>query len=64
MTWAEMIQEQAKTLPVEQAREVLDFIGYLKTRQENQEWQNLTQAQSNTLEHVWDNPDDEVWNHV
>ncbi len=64
MTWAEMIQEQAKTLPVEQAREVLDFIGYLKTRQENQEWQNLIQAQNNALEHVWDHPDDEVWNHV
>jgi len=64
MTWAEMIQEQAKNLPVEQAREVLDFIGYLKTRQDNQEWQNLAQAQNSALAHVWDNPDDEVWNHV
>ena len=64
MTWAEMIQEQAKTLPIEQAREVLDFIGYLKARQEQHEWQNLVQAQSSALAQVWDNPDDEVWNHV
>ena len=64
MTWAEIIQEQAKTLPLEQAREVLDFIDYHKTRQKNQEWKNLIQAQNSALEHVWDNPDDEVWNHV
>jgi hypothetical protein len=32
MTVAELAYEQIKTLPDAQAREVLDFIGYLKQR--------------------------------
>ncbi|MBI3479108.1 MAG: hypothetical protein HY016_01940 [Nitrosomonadales bacterium] len=45
-------------------REVLDFIGYLKSRQEQAQWNDLMQAQEKSLASVWDNPDDEVWNHV
>lgn len=60
----EIVQEQLKALPEMQVREVLDFIGYLKSRQEKVQWNDLAQAQEKSLTNVWDNPDDEVWNHV
>ncbi|MCX7113352.1 MAG: DUF2281 domain-containing protein [Proteobacteria bacterium] len=63
MTLAELAFEHFKTLPDDQAREVLDFIGYLKTKQERDSIKNLISAQEITLRHIWDNPeDDEAWN--
>jgi hypothetical protein len=62
MSLSELAFEQIKTLPDELAREVLDFVGYLKARQERAEWQDLVQAQSSAMKAVWDNPEDEVWN--
>jgi hypothetical protein len=61
MTVAELAYEQIKTLPLAQAREVLDFIGYLKEKGDRAEWEDLMQAQTASLAAVWDNPDDEVW---
>jgi hypothetical protein len=62
MSVAELAYEQIKTLPESQAREVLDFIGYLKEKTERAEWQDLMRAQAASLAAVWDNPEDEVWN--
>ncbi|MBV5275388.1 MAG: DUF2281 domain-containing protein [Lamprocystis purpurea] len=62
MTVAELAYEQIKTLPEIEAREVLDFIGYLKEKSERVEWEDLMGAQAASLAAVWDNPDDEVWN--
>jgi len=62
MSVAELAYEQIKTLPENQAREVLDFIGYLKEKTERAEWQDLMGAQAASLAAVWDNPEDEVWN--
>jgi hypothetical protein len=62
MSLSELAFEQIKTLPDELAREVLDFVGFLKARQERAEWQDLVQAQSSAMKAVWDNPEDEVWN--
>ena len=63
MTLAELAFEHLKTLPDDQAREVLDFIGYLKTKQERATIMDLMTAQEMTLMHVWDNlEDDEAWN--
>jgi len=62
MTVSELAYEQIKTLPETQAREVLDFIGYLKEKTERAEWEDLMGAQSASLATVWDNPEDEVWN--
>jgi len=62
MTVAELAYEQIKTLPEIEAREVLDFIGYLKEKSERAEWEDLMAAQAASLAAVWDNPDDEVWN--
>lgn len=64
MGLAEIVQEQIKALPEGQVKEVLDFIGYLKSCQEQTQWSNMMQAQEKSLANVWDNPDDEVWNHV
>jgi hypothetical protein len=64
MTIADLVYEQVKTLPDQLAREVLDFVGYLRERQERQDWRNLAQAQAGSLAPVWDNAEDEVWNDV
>jgi hypothetical protein len=62
MTVAELAYEQIRTLPETQAREVLDFIGYLKEKNDRAEWENLMGAQTTSLASVWDNAEDEVWN--
>lgn len=64
MGLAEIVQEQIKALPEGQVKEVLDFIGHLKSRQDQTQWNDLMLAQKISLSNVWDNPDDEVWNHV
>jgi hypothetical protein len=64
MGLAEIVQEQIKALPEGQVKEVLDFIGYFKSRQEQTQWNDLMLAQKKSLAQVWDNPDDEVWNHM
>jgi hypothetical protein len=62
MTLAELAYEQMKTLPDEQAREVLDFIGFLKEKRERAEILDLMAALETALSHIWDNPeDDEAW---
>jgi hypothetical protein len=64
MTIAELIFEQAKTLPDQAAREVLDFIGYIRERRERGEWRDLMNAQSASLAPVWDNSEDQVWDNA
>ncbi len=64
MGLAEIVQQQIRAMPEGQVKEVLDFIGYLKTRQEQTQWSDLMRAQEKSLAQVWDNPDDEAWNHV
>ena len=64
MTLAELAFEHFKTLPDEQAREVLDFIGYLKMKEKNDrlEWEDLMNVQTESMKAIWDNPEDEAWN--
>ena len=64
MTIAELIYEQSKQLPEPLAQEVLDFVGYLRLKQERREWRDLIEAQSVALSHVWDNEADQVWDNV
>jgi hypothetical protein len=64
MTVAEQVYEQAKLLPEPLAREALDFVLFLRERQERGEWQNLKDAQATALASVWDNAADEAWNSV
>lgn len=62
MTIAEMVYEQVKGLPDQLAREVLDFVVYLRDRRDNSDWRDLMSAQSGSLVPVWDNAEDKVWN--
>ena len=57
--------EKLEALPPERIAEVEDFIDFLKDRSTDR---RLTQAASQTAEpslaHVWDNPDDAVYDHL
>ena len=64
MTIADVVYEQVKALPETLAREVLDFVGYLRERQDRADWRDLMNAQAASLAPVWDNAEDEVWNNV
>ena len=61
---ADLVYEQTKRLPEHLAREVLDFVGYLAERQEREQNRDLIQAQETGLRAVWDNAEDQVWDHV
>lgn len=64
MTIAELVYEQVKSLPDQLAREVLDFVGYLRERGDRADWRDLMNAQSASLAPVWDNAEDKVWDDV
>ncbi len=64
MNTAELIQKEIKLLPETEVKEVLDFIAFLKIRSERAKWENIMEAQMDSLSNVWDNDEDEVWNHV
>ncbi len=64
MNAIELIKQEIKTLPVDKAQKVLDFILFLKSRAENNQWQNLMMAQQHSLSTIWDNAEDEVWNEL
>ena len=64
MTIADLVYEQVKTLPDQLAREVLDFVGYLRERRERTEWRDLMNAQAAALAPVWDSAEDKVWDNV
>ena len=64
MTIADLIYEQSKKLPEHLAREVLDFVGFLAERQERDQGRDLLNAQETALKSVWDNAEDQGWDHV
>jgi hypothetical protein len=64
MTIADMVYEQVKTLPEPLAREVLDFVVFLRERGDRREWRDLMDAQATSLAPVWDNPEDKVWDNA
>jgi hypothetical protein len=61
MTIADIVYEQVKALPEPLAREVLDFVGYIRDRQDRADWRDLMNAQAASLAPVWDNAEDKVW---
>jgi hypothetical protein len=64
MTLADLVYEQVKELPEQLAREVLDFVGYLRQGRDRDQWRDLMNAQVTGLTTVWDNPEDQVWDDV
>jgi hypothetical protein len=61
---ADKIYEAAQSLPDLQAAEALDFIYFLKSRQALKEQRDLQNAQQISMQHVWSNDEDEVWNNA
>jgi hypothetical protein len=63
-TMADQIHAHAAKLPEPLAREVLDFIGYLEVKHGLRDLlsEDLKAAQQPAMQHVWENPEDEVWN--
>jgi len=63
-TTADKIHAHAARLRETLAREVLDFIGYLEVKHGPRDLltEDLKAAQQPAMQHVWDNPEDEVWN--
>lgn len=64
MNTAEQIYEQVKTFPEPVAMEVLDFVGYLKEKQDRAVHDNLIHAQEKSMKALWENETDEVWNNA
>lgn len=64
MNTAEMVYEQVKALPEPLAREVLDFVGYLVMKTQHEEINDLMKAQESSLEEVWNDAENDVWDHV
>jgi hypothetical protein len=60
MTIAELVYEQVKALPERLAREVLDFVGPLRERQDHADRRDLMNAQAGSLA-VWDNAEHKFW---
>jgi len=61
---AQKIYQAAQALPDAQATEALDFIYFLRSRQDLTEHRDLQAAQQPAMNHLWDNEAAEAWNHV
>jgi len=61
MTIADRVYEEVKTLPDPLAREVLDFVAFLRERGDRAEGRDLMNAQTTGLAAIWGNTDDAVW---
>ena len=61
MNIADMVYQRVKSLPEPLAREVLDFVEFLRERQDRADWRDLMNAQTLSLAPVWDNAEDKVW---
>ena len=62
MTLADEIFQEVSHLPEPLAREVLDFVVFLRQKSENVAANNLLLAQEPVLAAIWDNDEDNVWN--
>ena len=66
MSTAEQIIREIQKLPEPLAKKVLDFIGYIELKHGLKDAlsEEFKQAQTPVMQHIWDNPEDEVWNEM
>ncbi len=63
-TVKEILFNLIEEIPEDEISEVIDFIGYLKSKREKGLYVDLQKASESSLD-FWDNDiDDEVWNYV
>jgi hypothetical protein len=58
----ELLYERVKTLPEPLALEVLNYIAYLQDKETRGEISHLIKLQEQSMNTIWDNPEDDVWN--
>lgn len=58
----ELIYEKVKTLPEPLALEVLNYIAYLEDKEARAGINDLIKLQEQSMNAIWDNPGDDVWN--
>ena len=62
---SDRIYRETRGLPEPIAREVLDFIGYLRAKHGDQDDAiDLIRAQEGPMRRIWENSEDEAWNDV
>lgn len=63
MNIAEKIYKEASKLPVHLAKEVLDYLEYIEQKYASHdgEIQNLQEAQTKVMNHIWENEEDCIW---
>ncbi len=64
MSVAERLYEAAKDLPEPLIKEALDFVLFLRAQAERAALRDLMDAQQVAMRHLWDNPEDQVWDNV
>jgi len=64
MNITEDVINEIKQLPVPLQREVLNFAHFLKQKAASENLDNLMHAQHASMENIWNNEEDEVWNNV
>ena len=64
MNTSEKIIDNVRRLPESLQEEVLDFTHFLIKKIEKSEMENFRLAQESSMEKLWDNDEDEVWNDV
>jgi hypothetical protein len=64
MITAERICQEAKNLPPDILPTVMEFMHFLRKRSTAYQGLDLVMAQESSLNLLWDNDEDEVWNEV
>ncbi len=64
MNITEKINSNIHRLPESLQEEVLDFTYFIMQKVEKSELKSLAHAQESSMEKLWDNDEDEVWNDV
>ena len=63
MSKLEIINTLLREVPENQLTTIIDFLLFLKLKNDGAALQDI-EAASMSSTHFWDNPDDEVWDHV
>ncbi len=58
----DQLNEKVKDLPESIAEDVLNYIAFLEDKEARAELENLMNAQALSMDAIWDNSEDDVWN--
>ncbi|GAB6091744.1 hypothetical protein [Spirochaeta dissipatitropha] len=57
MSVREILQRETADLPTEKVQEVLDFVLFLKTRNEDSFWYRVAES---SLSEIWNSPEEDI----